>query len=98
MPGGQRGVRRRLYDRDPHCHWCGRLTVFGPPRNHVTTPGDLGTIDHLRPRYHPGRNEWLEAGERRRVLACFECNQRRNDEDFGPQFLVTVPTSRACIP
>lgn len=39
------------------------------------------TVEHLISRYHPER--WVKKGEQehRRVLACFECNQRRQVEE-----------------
>jgi hypothetical protein len=41
----------------------------------------MATVDHLVSRYHPER--WVKAGEQepRRVLACFECNNRRSKEE-----------------
>ena len=41
----------------------------------------MATVDHLISRYDPRR--WLHTAtnEQRKVLACFECNQRRQAEE-----------------
>jgi len=41
----------------------------------------MATIDHLISRYDPRR--WLRTptNEQKKVLACFECNQRRQREE-----------------
>ena len=41
----------------------------------------MATVDHLISRYDPRR--WLHTrnNEQRKVLACFECNQRRQVEE-----------------
>ena len=41
----------------------------------------MATVDHLISRYDPRR--WLHTAtnEQRKVLACFECNQRRQKEE-----------------
>ena len=41
----------------------------------------MATIDHLVSRYHPERWVKKEPAEPRRVLACFECNQKRQAEE-----------------
>lgn len=74
--------RRRLWHADPRCHWCGRRTILTPPRANMkklkVQPPNLATVDHLRSRRDPTRQEPTARGdERRRVLACWECNQKR---------------------
>jgi len=69
-----RKQRIRMWNEDPRCYWCGALTVLvekngGPP----VLPNEA-TIDHIRPRHHPGRQEPPTEGERRRVLSCWKCN------------------------
>lgn len=71
----KRIARRRLalFQADPHCHWCGRLTVWwaetGPG------PDNAATIDHLRSRLDPKRGK--RGGGPHTVLACRRCNQLR---------------------
>jgi hypothetical protein len=63
--------RRRLWRRDPHCFWCGRLTVFeayGVPH--------AATIEHIYPRGHPKRRSPRKVLPET-VLACHACNQER---------------------
>lgn len=71
--------RRRMWEYDPRCHWCGVVTVLpkpGPPKGPPNPR--LATIDHLRPRHHPGRREPTNGKEFRRVLACWKCNNERD--------------------
>ncbi len=63
------------------CHWCECDLVLSPPGKHVKKqPPNLGTIDHLRDRFDPARRERNRHGERRLVLACLACNNRRGAE------------------
>lgn len=80
-----RNKRRRLlglFARDPHCHWC-RCSVVIMPRvpKLKNMPDNAATLDHLRSRFHPRRQEPVRYGERRIVLACNACNQRRCQEE-----------------
>lgn len=70
-----REIKEKLYQTDPRCHWCRRVTkltnipaIQGPP------DPLMATIDHLVSRYHPHR--WVKRVVTR-VLACYECNARR---------------------
>ena len=71
-------LREELWTKDPHCHWCGRLTVqpseilkMGQPN-----PPEMATIDHLVDRFEGrNRNNFNNV-----VLACNECNNRRGRE------------------
>ena len=60
----------KLFEANPHCHWCGRLTFLWKPIPHETTPLLAASIDHLVPRPHCGYNN----GKREVVLSCHECN------------------------
>jgi len=76
-----RKQKLRLYNENPHCHWCGCLTIL-TNEAHIKMPDPkMATVDHLISRYDPRR--WLHtaANEQRKVLACFECNQRRQKEE-----------------
>jgi hypothetical protein len=70
--GGNRKRKENLWKRDPHCHWCGRLTRTEGEQNN-----DLATVDHLRTKYDPSR--WLrgDGQDERTVLACYACNNER---------------------
>ncbi len=65
-----------MFRTDPHCHWCKVLTLFdcyGKPR--VL----LATIDHVKCKEQC--KTWAEyIHPTNKVLACYGCNQRRNDE------------------
>lgn len=61
-----------LWESDPHCHWCGRLTVYRKRADFHGPRRDDATIDHLLSRLvtNTGRS-------RDYVLACHECNGLR---------------------
>lgn len=63
--------RLKLWEEDPHCHWCGCLTVW--PNGHRQKP-TTATLDHLRDRYDPQRGSDKSLAT---VLACYACNQAR---------------------
>ena len=79
------GVRKRklaLFNKDPHCHWCGCLTTIDHPANiKGHPPKNMATVDHLVSRYNLSRWEKPPTNEERTVLACFECNQKRGIEE-----------------
>lgn len=90
MPNNQRLVRkrRRLWElTGGKCFWCGRLTrlpemVFPPDGccRRGGMPDDMATIDHLYPKGHPRRVEPPREREVRWVMACYGCNNRRNEQ------------------
>jgi 5-methylcytosine-specific restriction endonuclease McrA len=60
------GRRFGLWQRDPRCMWCGRVTRIESQQD-----DNAATLDHLHPRGH-------RAGKRiRSVLACRRCNGAR---------------------
>lgn len=63
--------RRRMWESDPCCFWCGEITIYGGTGEHSAT------IDHLYSRLHPKRS----SGGGPQVLACNACNQERNNAD-----------------
>jgi hypothetical protein len=64
--------RKRLWDADPHCYWCKRVTVFMNPAD-GRLPDDAATLDHLYSRLNPDRDRDPHTA----VLACRKCNQER---------------------
>lgn len=77
----------RRWRKDPRCAWCRRVTVLwrGPPRDTPKNdprrrpPLNAATVDHLRDRFDPTRQEPIIGRPQvRRVLACWECNWARN--------------------
>ena len=63
--------RCQLFTVNPHCYWCGRLTIWHNPPDGILQP-ESATVDHIVSRYNRGWNAPTDI-----VLACFECNQRR---------------------
>lgn len=73
-----RAQRKRLWhEQDGRCFWCGVLTVLPPetgPKRFIPQ-NNTATTDHLDSRLSPERGK--HAGEPRRVMACYKCNQER---------------------
>src|SRR5882757_9421759 len=70
----------RLYKmQDRLCHWCKCQMSLAVPKLHESPRKDLATIDHLDSRYNPLRGSFK--GQLRHVAACWECNQKRCDEE-----------------
>lgn len=67
---------RIRWEADPCCHWCKRLTIWsGNPSGVI--PRTAATRDHVisRNKLQPGESSPV-------VLACYDCNQRRNTEEL----------------
>jgi 5-methylcytosine-specific restriction endonuclease McrA len=62
---------RKIWKQNPHCCYCGRVTVLATPGDPTAKP-NTATVEHLRRRVNgvrpgnPGHVQW--------VLACHECN------------------------
>lgn len=93
MKSGAWRQRERLWKENPHCHWCGQLTILLPQevwlRNakgskrerRIRIPDLAATIDHIYSKWDVRRSRSLMPGERRHVLACFRCNVNRGRAD-----------------
>lgn len=78
--------RNHLYTRDPHCFWCGCLTIL-PPRPAPPNwrgPDNEASIDHLYERNHPWRHKTTKTYQRY-VLACRSCNSKRANLEIPPE-------------
>jgi hypothetical protein len=72
--------RRRLWETNPHCHWCGIKTVWYAEARGGAAPPDAATLDHLHPRHHPDRLMPAD-GALRHVLSCSKCNNERDTRE-----------------
>lgn len=75
---GNRSRKVFLWEQDPHCYWCGRLTQLTNCPNGIIPP-DAATVDHLFSRFNPER--WMDDNNLRRVLSCYKCNHDRSREE-----------------
>lgn len=76
-------IRNNLWEENPYCHWCGRLTVppVRPrPTGNYIDPRNTATLDHLFVKHNPARHEYHPTKELF-VLACAKCNSHRGFED-----------------
>ena len=75
--------RKSLWSQDPHCYYCGVITInLEPFPKHLIPSPDAATIDHIYSKLHPKRYEPNLTNERRRVLCCYKCNQSRSHEEL----------------
>ena len=74
-----RTLKLELWQKDNRCHWCKKSTILTD--NNINPNPRLATIDHIVSRYCVHRWVRKKPGQRRRVLACYECNQRRNNQE-----------------
>lgn len=71
----------RMWLRDSQCFYCHEETVLMMRRKRqIKLRQDAATIEHLRSRLHPNRQEPAH-GDVRWVLACHKCNHQRGRED-----------------
>lgn len=87
----QKAHREWLRRQDPHCHWCGRLTVPGSAGVDWARNGKqralTATLDHLITR-RAGRTTPDLANT---VLACNQCNKARNDAESRGEHVTITP-------
>lgn len=80
-----RRKRERMWNQNPHCHWCNCLTEL-PPRVgnpcRVMKKDSMATLDHLRCRLRDDRQEPTRNQEVRIVLSCWKCNNKRNETEM----------------
>ena len=81
MTKGNNKRRFRLWQRDPHCFYCGAMTVLYNPKRGEIMSYNVATVEHLRSRNHPDRLEPNDGNTERTVLACNKCNNERNRQE-----------------
>lgn len=65
--------RARLFAANPHCHWCGTITIVGKG------DGDrLATLEHIRGFHACDRDVRVWDAPENKVIACFKCNNSRS--------------------
>ena len=73
--------RRYLFDKDPHCHWCGcTLVKWEVAKNKTRPPLNAATIDHLRSKLF-GKRPDVRKKAKTLVLACWKCNAERSRKE-----------------
>ena len=73
-------LKLQLWKEDPRCYYCRKPTII-TDLSTSTLPPNAATIEHLVSRLHIHRWVRKKQGQRRRVLSCYECNQRRNNQE-----------------
>ena len=74
-------LKVELHKKDPRCHWCKRVTKLICEPSLSRSDPLMATIDHVVSRYHIHRWVRKKKNQKRRVLSCYECNQRRNNQE-----------------
>lgn len=75
-----RKYKIQLWEKDPHCHYCGKPTVLTNIPGGIIPP-NAATVEHLLSRYNPKRWTRRKPGEVRKVLSCWECNQAQSHKE-----------------
>lgn len=74
-----RSLKLELWQEDPRCHWCHRVTILTDIKRIEGKANPLmATIDHVVSRIYPHRWVRKKKGQKRKVLACYECNHERS--------------------
>lgn len=94
MAGNNSAARKRLFRINPHCFWCGKLTVFTIEIGKLKH--DAATVDHLFSRLHPDRKA-ARRGRGRLVNACNQCNKDRSNAETRGLMFVPKLESRKVI-
>lgn len=77
-------MRQRLFRADPHCFWCGQVTLYGAMGHPLQT-----TVDHLYSRLHPERvSRYQKQQGVLHVLACSTCNNERGVREQQRRFFI----------
>jgi hypothetical protein len=75
-------LKVELFKQDPRCHWCKRVTKLICEKSLKGEADPLmATIDHVISRYHPHRWVKRKTGQKRKVLACYQCNHSRSTQE-----------------
>ena len=77
---GTKGLRKKLFRENPHCHWCETLTILVGEPPGKKGASNMATIDHIISRYRAISREQYVAPENM-VLSCHKCNQDRSQEE-----------------
>src|SRR5690348_16554359 len=88
-------IRKANLMKNPFCHWCGKPVRAIVAKSGEPTPHDMATVDHLDSRLSPNRGK---AQGHRTVLACFECNQKRNDDEVTAAGIEEAWRRSRCYP
>ena len=77
-----RSLKLELWQADPRCHWCHRVTVLTDIKR-IEGRADplMATIDHVVSRVYLARWKSKKKGQKRKVLACYECNHKRSVQE-----------------
>lgn len=63
------------------CYWCHSPTILVEPGGKNRLPPNAATVEHLRSRLDPTRQEPARDQERRLVMACLSCNSVRGSRE-----------------
>lgn len=63
-------LRDEMWKKDPHCHWCGQITILPKDVTTKSHPDNMATFDHAITRFMGFRG--IQG-----VLSCRKCNMER---------------------
>jgi len=75
MSGFNKRLRIKLHAENPHCHWCGCVTLLLSGQRHP----DAATLEHLISRLAPDTSQRNKPENIR--IACYKCNHARGQAE-----------------
>lgn len=79
----KRKRRERLFKMNPHCYHCGCKLVLPMGEPHKTEPENSATLEHIRTRLNPLRQELNDGVSTRTVLSCWKCCNKGAADEQG---------------
>ena len=77
-----RALKLKLFQEDDRCHWCKRhIHLTNISRIEGTADPLMATIDHVVSKLYLHRWKQKKKGQKRKVLACYECNHKRSVQE-----------------
>lgn len=79
-----RSIKLKLFAENNKCYYCNCqmiLTNIKKIPHGQTLPPNAATIEHIISRYHLHRWVKRKRGQKRKVLACYQCNHGRSTQE-----------------
>lgn len=90
MAQRSRKFKEQVWRENPHCYWCGVLTVLHKHKDGESADDNTATLDHVFTNLDPRRRFYKEYGIPSPViLVCLQCNKKRGGRLFEEYLVLT---------